>query len=180
MHRAVFFDRDGVLNEAIVRDGKPYPPATLNETRIMEGAETLLPRLRAAGFLLLVVTNQPDIARGAADWNSVASINDYLRAHLPLDAILVCPHDDADHCECRKPNPGLLLKAAVDFDVALDDSYMIGDRWKDIEAGMRAGCKTIWINRNYQERGPKQPPAVTVLSLAEAVDWIMMQEERAV
>ena len=165
IRRAVFFDRDGVLNEAIVRDGKPYPPRTLDEVTIANSAAESLARLQSAGFVLLVVTNQPDIGRGVTTTAEVGSINDLLRASLPIDEFLVCPHDDVDACECRKPKPGLLIQGARQFNVELSSSYMVGDRWKDVEAGHQAGCTTIWIDQKYRERCPEHTPVKTVSTL---------------
>ena len=147
--RAVFLDRDGVLNRAIIRDGRPHTPATLDELQILPGVAEALGALRRAGFLLIGVTNQPDVARGTQERRVVEDINQALVTALPLDEIRVCYHDDPDGCDCRKPLPGLLTKAAVELDVDLPTSIMIGDRWKDIEAGYNAGCKSILINWDY-------------------------------
>ena len=151
---AAFLDRDGVINAAIVRNGRPHPPASLDELRILPGVAEACRRLRAEGFYVLVVTNQPDIARGATSATEVARINDILLAELALDAILVCPHDDIDDCRCRKPRPGLLLDAADRWDIDLSRSTMVGDRWRDIVAGRDAGVATVFIDRGYVERQP--------------------------
>jgi D-glycero-D-manno-heptose 1,7-bisphosphate phosphatase len=174
--RAVFLDRDGVLNDAIIRDGKPYPPLNAAEMRIPPGTAEALLCLKQHDFLLLVVTNQPDVARGIQQRESVEEIGRRLSAELPLDAILVCYHDDRDECDCRKPKPGLLLSAAQQYGIDLSHSYMIGDRWRDIDAGANAGCKTIWIDRGYAERGPTNPADARVSSLPEAVDWIFQND----
>lgn len=176
-NRAVFFDRDGVLNEAVVREGRPYPPVNLTETRLVAGAREALMRLRQRGFLLFVVTNQPDVSRGTSSRSQVEEINQYLAEHLPIDEFCTCCHDDKDGCSCRKPLPGLLLTAAEKHAVQLDRSFMVGDRWRDIDAGTAAGCRTILIDYSYQERGPSKPPDQTVFSLTDAVDWILNQEE---
>jgi D-glycero-D-manno-heptose 1,7-bisphosphate phosphatase len=168
--RAVFLDRDGVINRAVVRAGKPYPPASVEELEILPGVGQALARLRAAGYALVVVTNQPDIARGTTPRAVVDGIHAHLQQALGLDDIRVCPHDDADGCECRKPKPGLLLRAPR-YDMA--GSVMIGDRWRDIEAGRAAGCGvTILVDYGYDEAAPRQPDA-RVGSLAEAVDWLL-------
>ena len=167
--RAVFLDRDGVLNEAIVRDGKPYPPRTLDEFRIVKGAAEALGELKRAGFLLIVVTNQPDVARGTVSREAVEAFDAALRAGLPVDDIFTCFHDDADGCDCRKPKPGLLIAAAEKYGIDLGSSYMIGDRWRDVDAGAAAGCRAILIDRAYDERGPEHRPWGRVGSLAEAV-----------
>jgi D-glycero-D-manno-heptose 1,7-bisphosphate phosphatase len=169
-HAAVFLDRDGVINRAIVRDGKPYPPASAEELEILPGVPEALQRLRAAGYALIVVTNQPDIARGTTTLAAVEAIAAKLRRELPLDEIRTCPHDNADGCECRKPKPGLLLQAPG-YDMRA--SAMVGDRWRDIEAGIAAGCgTTILIDYGYDE-AITQEPTTRVHSLAEAADWLL-------
>lgn len=172
MRRAVFLDRDGVLNRAVVRDGKPYPPAGLEQFEILPGVVEACLTLRAAGFILVVVTNQPDVARGTQQREVVEAINEALRAQVLLDDIWVCYHDEPDGCTCRKPRSGLLLQAAQDWQIDLANSFMVGDRWRDIEAGRRAGCATVFIDYGYTEP-QRSVPDCSVRSLAEAVDWIM-------
>jgi D-glycero-D-manno-heptose 1,7-bisphosphate phosphatase len=176
MKRAVFLDRDGVLNRAIVRDGKPYPPANLSELEILPGVGEALAALHAAGFLLIVVTNQPDVARGTTTREAVQEINAALGAALPIDEFRTCFHDNEFACECRKPKPGALLAAAALHNIDLRESYMVGDRWRDTEAGQRAGCKTILIDYGYQE---KQPEHVDhrVKSLLDAIQFMVRKTE---
>ena len=174
MQPAVFLDRDGVLNEAIVRDGKPYPPRDLGELAITFGARAALDELKREGFLLIVVTNQPDIARREAKRADVDRINAQLCAALPLDAVEVCEHDDQEHCDCRKPKPGMILNARKKFGVDLAGSFVVGDRWRDIEAGRRAGCRTILIGDGYAETFPCVP-TIKLASLPAAVSWIIQQ-----
>jgi D-glycero-D-manno-heptose 1,7-bisphosphate phosphatase len=171
--RAVFFDRDGVLSNAVVRNGKPYPPASPSEFHILPGAAESLARLRAQDFLLFVVTNQPDVARGQQTRDNVELMNRQLREELRLDDVFTCFHDDSDACDCRKPRPGLMTRAAEQYGVDLSRSYLAGDRWRDIDAGANAGCKTILIDRGYEEQEPAAAPDVRVTSLPEAVDWIL-------
>lgn len=175
---AVFLDRDGVLNRAILEKGQARPPATLEEVEILPGVPEALQALKARGYWLIVVTNQPDVARGRQSRAVVEAINALLQERLPLDKVLVCYHDDADGCECRKPRPGLLLRAAEQHGINLAHSYMVGDRWKDIEAGARAGCKTILIDYAYSEPVTSQPDHI-VNSLPLAVDWILQQSRSA-
>jgi D-glycero-D-manno-heptose 1,7-bisphosphate phosphatase len=156
----VFLDRDGVLNEAVLRDGRPHPPSTAAEIVLRPGVREACARLREAGFLLVMVTNQPDIARGTTDREAVDRINDVLVTELGLDAACVCPHDDADACGCRKPAPGLILDAAGRFDLDLGASLMVGDRWRDIAAGAAAGVSTVWVRSTYRERAPSDPDHV--------------------
>jgi D-glycero-D-manno-heptose 1,7-bisphosphate phosphatase len=171
MRRAVFLDRDGVLNRAVLRDGKPFPPLSLSELRLLPGVREACRRLRESGYLLVMVTNQPDISRGLVSEREIESMNRYLRLYFHLDDVKVCPHDDCDECECRKPKPGLLLEAARQWNVDLAASYFVGDRWRDVEAGQRAGCRAVFIDYNYRERRP-QAPYRRVRSLAEAAAWI--------
>jgi D-glycero-D-manno-heptose 1,7-bisphosphate phosphatase len=170
--KAVFLDRDGVLNEAVLRDGKPFPPATLDDLRIYPEAAGALTRLKSAGYLLIVVTNQPDVSRGTQAAGMIEAMNARLGAALPIDEFRVCYHDDRDNCHCRKPKPGLVLDAAAAHDIDLGRSFLIGDRWRDIDCGAAAGVRTIWIDRGYNERGPAHPPDFRGTSLTEAVDWI--------
>ena len=171
-HRAVFLDRDGVINRAVVRGGKPFPPAGLGELEILPDVREALDQLKAAGFVLVVVSNQPDVARGTTARETVEAINAKLAESLPLDDFRMCYHDDADGCDCRKPRPGLLLTAARDHGVNLGASFMVGDRWRDIEAGRSAGCTTLFIDYGYDE---PQPEACDyrVKSLVEAAQIIL-------
>jgi D-glycero-D-manno-heptose 1,7-bisphosphate phosphatase len=171
--RAVFLDRDGVLNATILRDGKPYSPASVSELEIEPDAADCLRRLRNAGYLLIVVTNQPELARGTQSHAAMEAIHCALRSALPLDAIYVCEHDGPDECDCRKPKPGMLLTAAADFGIDLTQSFMIGDRWRDVDAGARAGCRTILLDFGYAERGPETAPSITVARLRDGVEWIL-------
>jgi D-glycero-D-manno-heptose 1,7-bisphosphate phosphatase len=174
--RAVFLDRDGVINRPVVRDGKPYPPGGIDDLEVLPGVPQALARLREAGFRLVVVTNQPDVARGTERKAIVEAMNERLRAALPIDEFRVCFHDDEDGCECRKPKPGLLIAAAREGNLRLEASFMVGDRWRDIEAGRNAGCMTVFVDWGYDERRPEQAD-VTVKSLTEAVDWILSRHE---
>jgi D-glycero-D-manno-heptose 1,7-bisphosphate phosphatase len=178
MLRAVFLDRDGVLNEPVIRYGKPHPPANVGEMQIAEGAAAALAMLRDCGFLLYVVSNQPDVARGSQTKNAVQAINNALLAELPLDAFYMCYHDDADHCDCRKPLPGLLEQASRDHDIVLSRSYLIGDRWRDVDAGAVVGCTTILIDRGYTERKPVREPDMIVTSIWAAAQAIISREQK--
>jgi D-glycero-D-manno-heptose 1,7-bisphosphate phosphatase len=169
---AVFLDRDGVINAAVVRDGKPYPPQDVSDLEILPGVARALGDLRAAGYVLVVVTNQPDVARGKQTREVIDAMHVRLRRELPLDAIYTCMHDDAEHCACRKPAPGMLLDAARELDLDVTKSFMIGDRWRDIDAGIAAGCRTIFINHHYAERQPARFD-VELGSLPAAAAWIL-------
>ena len=174
MKRAVFLDRDGVLNRAVVREGRPYPPATLEEFEFLPGAERAVLTLRQAGFLIIVVTNQPDVATGVQRRDVVESMHDKLRANGIFDDIRVCYHTDADACDCRKPKPGMLVDAAREWQIDLGRSFMVGDRWRDVAAGKAAGCYTFLIDYAYQERRADNPDAV-VASLEQAGRLILQK-----
>jgi histidinol-phosphate phosphatase family domain/HAD-superfamily hydrolase, subfamily IIIA len=147
----IFLDRDGILNRAIVRDGRPYPPSQLNELEILSGAKASLCRLADVGYILIGVTNQPDVARGTQSRELVEALNAAVQTRLPVREIFVCYHDTVDHCNCRKPKPGLIIKAAEKYEVDLSRSWMVGDRWKDVAAGQAAGLKTIFVDYHYTE-----------------------------
>ena len=171
--RAVFLDRDGVINRAVVRDGKPYPPDSVGELEILPGVPQALAALRAAGFLNVVVTNQPDVATGKAKREDVEAIHAHLLKNLPIDAVKACYHTDKEGCACRKPKPGMLLEAAAEHGIDLGSSYVVGDRWRDVAAGQAAGCRTAYfIDYGYREQQPVQP-FVAAESLAAAARCIL-------
>ena len=170
MTRAVFLDRDGVLNDRVLRNGQPTAPFSVDELRISRGVPEALGALRAAGFQLIVVTNQPDVVRGHAERGHVEAIHALMRVSLPLDDIRVCYHDDGDGCACRKPKPGMLYAAAVERDIQLARSFLVGDRWRDIGAGKAAGCTTILVNAFPGET--KVEADVEFPDLSAAVKWI--------
>jgi len=172
VHRAVFLDRDGVITRALVRARRPYAPVREQDFEILPDAAACVRRLRHAGFRLIVVTNQPEVARGSLEPNILERMHTRLKADLAVDDIRTCVHDENDGCGCRKPAPGLLIDAAADHDVSLPASFMIGDRWRDIEAEQRAGCTTIFLDHDYDERQPDRPDVV-VRSLDEAANWIL-------
>lgn len=178
MRAAVFLDRDGVLNEPVVRDGKPYPPAGPADVVLCAGAHDAVRALREAGFVLVVITNQPDVARGTTPRAVVDAINARLREELTLDDVLVCAHDDADGCDCRKPKPGLIRAGARRHGVDLARSYLVGDRWRDVEAGAAAGCRTVLVDRGYAERSASVAPDARVASVLEAARWIITDSGR--
>jgi len=176
--RAVFLDRDGVINRATVRDGVPHPPGSVGELEILEGVPEALRALKSCGFRLIVVTNQPDVARGTLRVADVEAIHAELARTLPIDEFCTCFHDSADACDCRKPKPGMLRAAAARWNVDLTRSYMVGDRWRDVDAGNAAGCSTFLIDYGYGERAPAGPFR-RVSSLREAADAIMNDKGEA-
>lgn len=148
----------------------------MSELRIAAPAHEAVERVHAAGFYAIAVTNQPDVARGTATPQSVEAINAAVAEALALDGVYVCLHDDADRCDCRKPKPGLLQRAAVERGVSLPDSYMVGDRVKDVECGRAAGCTTVFIDFGYAETPRRVDADAVVRSLSEAIDAILSRE----
>jgi D-sedoheptulose 7-phosphate isomerase len=173
--RAVFFDRDGVLNEIRgVENGVPLSPRRLEEFRMVAGSREAIERLRARGWHVFAASNQPDLARGALAPLESARITTALLDALPVDEVAVCPHDDPDGCACRKPAPGLLVDLARRWNVDLSRSYMVGDSWKDMEAGRRAGCHTILLRRVYNAGANAE---TVVDTLDQAVQFILEHSE---
>jgi len=169
---AVFLDRDGVINANLERNGKPVAPTSLSEFRILPGVIEGVRLLKEAGFLLVVVTNQPDVANGLTPRPTVEAMHAEIRRQLPIDDIVVCFHADADKCSCRKPKPGMIFDAAARHGIDLASSYLVGDRWRDVHAGRSAGCRTIFIDNGYPQDQPHQPDKVAH-SLREAADFIL-------
>jgi D-glycero-D-manno-heptose 1,7-bisphosphate phosphatase len=176
--RAVFLDRDGVINRALERDCKPYPPRNLEEFEILPEVPVACAKLKAAGFLLVVVTNQPDVGRGTLKKETVEAIHAEMCRRLPIDRVEVCYHpgQGVSDCDCRKPKPGMLLRAARELGIDLAQSWMVGDRWRDIDCGHAAGCRTIFINRGYAEE-LRQKPDFSAGNLAEAADIILRESK---
>lgn len=170
--RAAFLDRDGVLIRHDVRSGRPYAITDGEEVDILDGVPEACAMLSAAGFLLIMITNQPDVATGRTSRAFVEQTNSHLVNALSLDSVEVCFHDDDDGCDCRKPKPGMLLGAAARFGLDLPNSVMIGDRWRDIEAGRSAGCRTVLIDYGYVDRQPPPPDYITA-SLLGAAKWLL-------
>ena len=171
MKKAVFLDRDGVINKAFISNGLPTSPNSLNELEILPGVKESILRLKKLNYICLLVTNQPDVSRGKIEKKTVIEMNSFLKKEIELDDIFVCYHDDHDNCNCRKPKPGLLLEASKKWNIDLKKSYMIGDRWRDIGAGKSVGCKTIFIDYDYKETKPINPDFTTD-SLLNAVHLI--------
>lgn len=170
LRRAVFLDRDGVINHNDVRHGRPHGPQTLEAFVILPGVREAIEALRAAGFLVIVVTNQPNVPL-----DLIEAMHSAMRNALRLDDIKICTHVDADDCACRKPKPGLLLEAAKERGIALAQSWMIGDRWRDVDAGKAAGCRTVFIDHGYAGEPRPHAPDVVVGSLIEAVPRILSE-----
>jgi D-glycero-D-manno-heptose 1,7-bisphosphate phosphatase len=168
----VFLDRDGVLNRTTVRGDTPYPPNSVAEVQVLPRVPEALDKLRRRGLPLIVVTNQPDVARGTQTRAVVEEINQFLTRQLRLTAVYTCYHDNADECDCRKPKPGMLMRAAEEHGLDLSRSFMVGDRWGDVAAGAAAGCVTLLVNMPYSQCH-RCSPDHTVADLAEAADVIL-------
>lgn len=177
--KAVFLDRDGVVNRGVVRNGKPYPPQTLEELELLPGVESAVKALKDAGYQIIIVTNQPDVRTGVQSIDVLERMHHRLRSWLPIDDIKVCLHIDEDDCACRKPKPGMLIEAAQQRGISLKDSYMVGDRWRDIEAGKAAGCGTFFVDCQYDERRPIDP-CIIVSGLAEASRHIIQKDYKKI
>jgi D-glycero-D-manno-heptose 1,7-bisphosphate phosphatase len=174
--RAVFLDRDGVINRVVFRTGKPHPPSSPKDFELYEDVIDGCARLKAASFLLVVITNQPDVGRGVQSREAVEAMHLKLQSALPsLDCIKICYHGGERYgqpCDCRKPRPGLVLRAAAELNIDLKESYVIGDRWRDIDCARAAGCRAIFIDRGYKEK-LRQAPDVTVANFKEAVNAVL-------
>jgi D-glycero-D-manno-heptose 1,7-bisphosphate phosphatase len=170
--RAVFADRDGVLCANMMRDGRPVAPTRLEDFRLLPGVEESVRALKAAGYLVIVVTNQPDVSTGRTPQATVEAMHDIIRARLAVDDIKVCFHTNADNCNCRKPKPGMLLDAAAERGIDLPASYIVGDRWSDVVAGREAGCATIFVDYGYEPDTPGKADNV-VASFSEAARVIL-------
>ena len=161
MKKAVFLDRDGVINKAFVKKGLPTSPNSLDELEILPGVKESIKKLKKKNFICLVVTNQPDVERGRIDKTTIVKMHKFLKKELNFDDIFVCYHDDKNNCNCRKPKPGLLLQAKEKWNIDFKKSFMIGDRWKDIDAGKAVGCKTIFLDYSYRDLSPDNPNYIT-------------------
>jgi D-glycero-D-manno-heptose 1,7-bisphosphate phosphatase len=179
LKRAVFLDRDGVINRALEKKSKPYPPTSLAEFEILPEVRAACDKLKAAGFLLVVATNQPDVGRGTLRQEVVEKIHAHMLAQLPIDRVEVCYHagKGLSDCDCRKPKPGMLVHAAKLLKIDLAQSWMVGDRWRDVDCGHAAGCKTIFIDRGYAEE-LRQKPDFSARNLGEAADIILAQTNK--
>ena len=178
--RAVFLDRDGVLVTPIFRDGRSFAPTSLAQFAVYADAAPSVRRLKDAGYKVVVVTNQPDVGAGKVAQATVEDMHARLEREMPLDAIKTCYHTRDQNCDCRKPKPGMLSEAAREFDIDLTDSVMVGDRASDVEAGVSAGCRTVFIDLGYTAE-PKPTQADSIVgSLEAATNWILAQNAGSV
>jgi D-glycero-D-manno-heptose 1,7-bisphosphate phosphatase len=166
---AAFLDRDGVLNASVIKEGKPYPPGSISEVEILPGVLEAINLLIQNHYLPVVITNQPDVSRGMSDLQQIQLINNYIGRMIGVSDFYVCPHDDVDQCACRKPKPGLIEVSTKELGIDLSESFLVGDRWRDIEAGHAMGLHSFFIDYSYDEIRPSRP-YTQVSSLLEAVE----------
>ena len=151
-NKAIFLDRDGVINEVVFHESdKPSSPWTFSEFKLLPGIKEPLEEFKKMGFLLFIISNQPDISRGFIEKGITEKISKIIYDNFPIKEILICPHDDHHYCNCRKPKPGMIFELSKKYDIDIKKSFLIGDNWKDTEAGQKAGCKTIIINTKYNK-----------------------------
>lgn len=180
MNRAIYLDRDGVLNEVIFRDGndiKPIAPWKIEEFKLMEGIKKPLKMLKQLGFYIFVVTNQPDIAKGIVNYHTVKKMNDIILDKLPIDEIMTCPHEDSDNCDCRKPKPGMIISLAKKWKSDLTHSFLVGDNWKDIESGKAAGCTTILLDKFYNKSVQADYRVKNLLNIVEIANHVSQEKQ---
>jgi len=156
MKQAVFIERDGVLNAVRVEKQQQVAPLTMEDFQPHENVAPLLKKLKAAGLILIVTTNQPGLSRGYQNRRELDRMHDRLRKVFPVDDILVCPHDETDRCPCRKPKAGLLTEAAFKWHLNLEHSFVISDKWQDAEAARNAGCLSLllespWVGKVHRD-----------------------------
>ena len=168
MRKAAFLDRDGVLNLTPLMDGVPKPPSYPSEVEILSGVFEAIQLIKMHNYLPVVITNQPDVARGSRTKEQIEAINLHIGSRLQIDHFYTCFHDDIDQCKCRKPAAGLIYQAAIELQLDVSRSFLVGDRWRDIAAGQAAGCECYFIDYSYPEKQPDLP-YLKVLSLLDAV-----------
>ena len=178
MKKGAFLDRDGVINRSILVDGVPKPPASICEVEILDGVVEAIEKLKENNFVPVVITNQPDVARGLTTRSEVDSINAFIGGKAGIEHFYTCFHDDEDQCLCRKPAPGLIILAASELALDPLNSILVGDRWRDVSAGQAVGCANYFIDYSYPERMPNEP-FITVSSLIEATRIIIGEKNGA-
>ena len=174
MRKAIFLDRDGVLNKSLIENGKPKAPKKKLDLELLPKVPEALAMLRSHNFELVVITNQPDLANGSISEKDLTEIHDVIKLHTKLENFYVCPHSDADNCECRKPKTGLILSAIADLNLSINGSFLVGDRWRDIQAGQSVGLTCFYIDYSYAEEKPR-PPFIEVASLMDATKIILKE-----
>jgi D-glycero-D-manno-heptose 1,7-bisphosphate phosphatase len=170
---AVFLDRDGVVIETFVRNGKPKAISQIKDLRIFPNVKEGIQKLVLSKFQIVVITNQPDVSRGITSLDQVELLHKKISELTGIRYFYTCIHSQNDNCACRKPKTGLLELAAKDLGIDLSKSFLVGDRWSDIEAGNKVNCKCYFIDYGYDERIPVGEFEV-VSSLYEAVQFITL------
>jgi len=154
-NKAIFLDRDGIINKIVKDNGIIRSPRSLKEFNINFHIKKYLNFFKKNSFLNIIITNQPEYKRGYLKKKVILKFHKKIKEKLPVDKIYVC-YDLNNDSFFRKPNPGMLIKASKDLNIDFKKSYFIGDRYKDIYAGNRIKCKTIFIDFNYNEKKPKR------------------------
>lgn len=149
--KAVFFDRDGVLNHLVQRNNSYYSPQKFEDFKMFDDAKEIISKVKQLGYLAIVISNQPDITRNKLDQKELDKMTDILFKHLEVDDVFYCIHDDHNDTGCRKPKRGLFLLAQKKYNINFDDSIMVGDTWKDVEAAKNAGIKMYLIDKHYNQ-----------------------------
>jgi D-glycero-D-manno-heptose 1,7-bisphosphate phosphatase len=175
-NKAVFLDRDGVINKPIIINGKPYPPKNFKEFAIFPRVNKALTLLKEAGYLLIIVTNQPDVGDKKQKKEIVEELHNFILKKLPIDHIETCFDRNSD---CYKPKAGMFYNTAVKYNIDCQNSFMVGDRWVDIEAGRSAGCRTLFIDHGYSEALRSQPDII-VSSLYNASQEILKFQNKEI
>lgn len=172
---AVFLDRDGVINIPIFKNGRSYAPLSMDNIHFFPGVSKAIERLKAAGYFIAVVTNQPDVGHGKISLKEAEAINEYIRSQFNIHALKACYHKQTDDCSCRKPKPGMIEQLIQEHNLSRDTSFMVGDRLSDIKAGTAAKLSAIFIDLGYDESVEPKPSDIypRVNSLLEATDIIL-------
>ena len=176
MKKAIFLDRDGVLSKTLLINGKSFAPRNLKDFKLFFDAAESTKKLKSAGFMVFVVTNQPDVGRKLISKKVLKKMHDKLKKKTKVDAIYTCTHSQNMNCYCRKPKPGMILEAAKKYKINLKNSFMIGDRPSDITAGQKANCRSIFLDKKYFEKNPENQEA-TFTNLAQATNYILKQNK---
>lgn len=173
MKKAVFLDRDGVINDLVYRNNQPNSPICLGDMKILPRVKEAVDSLKNAGYLCIVVTNKPDIARGLLSYAELSKMHNFMTQATGLELIYFCPHDD-NQCDCRKPLTGMIEKAVRQYGIDLKRSFVVGDRWRDVEMGKKSGCRTVLvISKSTEQDNRKIDPDFITMDLWEAAQIII-------
>ena len=176
LSKAFFLDRDGVINKSFLQKGKPVAPTKLADFKIIKDVKKSLIYLKAKGYLTIIVSNQPDLRKGLLNKSVLKKMNRKLKEELKIDDIFICEHMSIDRCDCRKPKLGMILNAKKKWNIDLKNSYLIGDRWRDIYLANKLNIKCFYIDNNYKEKKPKKYN-YKVISLFHAIKILKKNEK---